>query len=112
MEIRFLFLEGWIDVSFFFFLIKEFYGFKEVKCEDFLVLEEGLKKKGLLWVICLSKDDIRLVVWYVNGKDNLKNVFKLIFKVIERFEDIFVIIGIVRDVDIEESILNWVKSIL
>lgn len=112
METRLLLLEGRTDVSFFLPLIKELYGFKEAKCEDLPVLEEGPKKKGLSRAICLSKDDTRLVVWHANGKDNLKNALKLIFKAIERLEDTPAIIGIARDVDTEESILNWAKSTL
>ncbi|EHR78561.1 hypothetical protein OCC_11482 [Thermococcus litoralis DSM 5473] len=110
MEVRLLLLEGRTDVSFFLPLIKEFYRFRESNagCE----ILPFSKDKELSRPICLIKYKTLLVILHANGKDNLKKALKAVFRAVERFEDRPTIIGVARDVDTEENILNWAKSTL
>ncbi|WP_048148098.1 DUF3226 domain-containing protein [Palaeococcus ferrophilus] len=112
MKIRLLLLEGRTDVNFFLPIIKKLYGFHEINCENLPISEGGSKNRELSKAICLSKNGVQLVVWHTNGKDNLKNALRLIFRAVERFENKPAIIGVARDVDTEEDILNWAKSTL
>ncbi len=110
MEVRILLLEGRMDVSFFLPLIEHFYGFRENRevCE----ILPFSRDNDLSRPICLTKNETLLVVLHANGKDKIKKALSVIFKALNRFEEMPTLIGVARDVDTEENVLNWAKSTL
>ncbi|WP_297523540.1 DUF3226 domain-containing protein [Thermococcus sp.] len=110
MEVRILLLEGRTDVSFFLPLIEHFYRFRENReaCE----ILPFSRDNDISRPICLTKGETLLVVLHANGKDKIKRALSAIFKGLNRFEELPALMGVARDVDTEEDVLNWAKSTL
>ncbi len=110
MELRILLLEGKTDVSFFLPLIEHFCGFREDRtiCGTLPFSRDNYLSRP----ICLTNGETLLVILHANGKDKIKKALNVLFKALNRFEEWPTLIGVARDVDTEENILNWAKSTL
>lgn len=113
METRILLLEGPMDVSFFVPVLKRLYSFRESREYRELIPIKPKEKNNLLsYPIPLLKDDLLLVVHHTGGKDNLPKALRIVLGTLPYWGELPApsVIGVVRDVDTNQDVLEWAKS--
>ena len=117
-DVRLLLLEGPTDISFFVPLFKKIYEFREAPKDLYGRIPIGKSFENsqnlLSRPICLVKNNQAVVLFYVGGKKKLSQALKLVISSLDIWEENFRpgIIGVARDMDTNQDVLEWAKSIL
>ncbi|WP_456394934.1 DUF3226 domain-containing protein [Thermococcus sp.] len=116
MDVRLLILEGKTDVSFFLPILRGIYGFSEDKrqLKDIPIGKHRSKDTILSTPIALTNNNILLIVYHTGGKDNFPKALKNIIHTLDLWEERLKpsVIGVVRDADTSQNVINWLGSIL
>ncbi|WP_042698948.1 DUF3226 domain-containing protein [Thermococcus sp. PK] len=119
-NVRVLLLEGPTDISFFVPILKRMYGFQEAPKELYGKIKIGKNypngnRDSLSKPVCIVKNGRVVVLFHVGGRDKLPKALRGVLTTLDAYWDEDFrprIVGVVRDIDTEHNVFNWVKSVL